>query len=62
MNSKGNLRGVLGLLDVGLLPLVVKLGQLQLERARERDDGRAGIVRVDVLLDLGQPETKRELK
>ncbi len=59
MNSNGNLRGVLGLLDVGLLPLVVELGQLQLERARERDHGRAGIVRVDVLLDLGQPETKK---
>ncbi len=59
MNSNGNLRGVLGLLDVGLLSLVVELGQLQLERARERNDGRAGVVRVDVLLDLGQPETKK---
>ena len=59
MNSSGNLRGVLGLLDVGLLPLVVELGQLQLECARERDHGRAGVVRVDVLLDLGQPETKK---
>ena len=55
-----HLRRVLGLLDVGLLPLVVEVDQLRLEGPGEGDDGGAGVVGVHELLDLWQPEMEQE--
>ena len=54
-----DLRRVLGLLDVSLLSLFVEVDQLRLEGPGERDDGRSGVVGVDELLDLWQPETEK---
>jgi len=61
LNSSNGLPEAFLFLAMGLSLLFRgQVQQGQLEGAREGDDGRAGVVGIHVLLDLGQPETMDE--